>query len=357
MNTKDQITVSLFSKLLAHISAKLFGSAAQPSVRRGALLLAALIFLNVLVGIVLVFLGARYPILFGLTVLAWGLGFRHAMDADHISAIDNVTRRLLYRGKPSVGVGFFFSLGHSTVVFLLTIAIVLFSSFTEGNLDSLKEIGGIIGAGVSSVFLLFIGTANLFVLFKLMSALRNISEGKENTYHGHMHLGGPIEKLFRPLVKLVDKSYKMYFIGFLFGLGFDTATEIGLLSIAALASVSIPLWAVLLLPLAFMAGMALLDTLNGLFMLGIYAGGIFDEKRRLLYGINVTLLSALSALVIGLTVGLRLLAEHFGFTGEIFSMAQKLSIDNLGYWLAASFVLSWIVALFGFRSKEKTVVL
>lgn len=341
----------------AYVSARLFGSMTQPSVRRGALLLAGLVFFNLLVLTTLFFLGARYPILFGLTFLAWGLGFRHAMDADHIAAIDNVTRRLLYRGKPSVGVGFFFSLGHSTIVLLFTVAILLFSSFTESNFDSLKETGGMIGAGVASLFLLFIGAANLSVLFSLVRALRNVSKGEENTYHGHMHLGGPIEKIFRPLIKLVDRSYKMYGIGFLFGLGFDTATEIGLLSIAALATASVPAWAILVLPFAFMAGMALLDTLNGLFMLGVYAAGIFDEKRRLLYGINITLLSAFSALMIGLVVGSRLLAEHFGASGAVFAFAEGLNIDNFGYWLAALFALSWIVAILGFRPKEKVVSL
>ncbi|OGZ05684.1 MAG: hypothetical protein A2845_04660 [Candidatus Lloydbacteria bacterium RIFCSPHIGHO2_01_FULL_49_22] len=307
--------------------------------------------LNIAIGIATIMLGAHYPILSGLALLSWGFGLRHAMDADHIAAIDNVTRRLLYRGKPSVGVGPFFSLGHSTIVFLLTIAIVFFSSFTNGKFESLKAVGGIIGASVSSLFLILIGTINLFVLFKLIRALSSVNAGKENSYHGHMHLGGPIEKIFRPLIKMVDTSYKMYFIGFLFGLGFDTATEIGLLAISAVAVQSIPPVAVLILPLAFMAGMTLLDTVNGLFMLGIYAWGVFDEKKRLLYGINVTLLSALSALSIGVVVGSRLLAERFHFTGEFFSLVQRLNIDDLGYWLAALFVVSWLIALFGLRPK------
>ena len=339
MSSTDKIEkIALFSKFRTILCTNIFGATAQPSVRRGALLLASLIMLNIAIGIATIMLGAHYPILSGLALLSWGFGLRHAMDADHIAAIDNVTRRLLYRGKPSVGVGPFFSLGHSTIVFLLTIAIVFFSSFTNGKFESLKAVGGIIGASVSSLFLILIGTINLFVLFKLIRALSSVNAGKENSYHGHMHLGGPIEKIFRPLIKMVDTSYKMYFIGFLFGLGFDTATEIGLLAISAVAVQSIPPVAVLILPLAFMAGMTLLDTVNGLFMLGIYAWGVFDEKKRLLYGINVTLLSALSALSIGVVVGSRLLAERFHFTGEFFSLVQRLNIDDLGYWLAALFV-------------------
>lgn len=335
----------------------MFGSEAQPSVRRGALLLASLILLNILVGIATIFLGARYPILSGLAILAWGFGFRHAMDADHIAAIDNVTRRLLYRGKPSVGIGVFFSLGHSTIVLLLTIIILFFAPLAQGHIESWKEIGAIMGATVSAVFLILIGTINFTVLWKLLQALRDLRNGKENAYHGHMHIGGPIEKMFRPVLQLIDKSYKMYFIGFLFGLGFDTATEVGLLAIAALAVGSVPAWAILLLPIAFMAGMTLLDTLNGLCMLGIYSWGVFDAKRRIIYNINITLLSLLSALLIGLTVGLRLIGEYVGLTSGIFSIAQKVSLDNLGYFLLALFVLSWLAAFIGLRPKEEAVSL
>ncbi len=318
----------------------------------GATLLAALIVLNILVGVATIMLGRHYPILTGLALLSWGFGLRHAMDADHIAAIDNVTRRLLYRGKPSVGVGPYFSLGHSTIVLLLTILIVFFTPFMNAHVDSWKEIGAIVGATISSVFLLLIGIINVGVLYKLIGVWRDLKAGKENPYHGHMHLGGPIEKLFRPLIKLVDTSYKMYFIGFLFGLGFDTAAEVGLLAISALAVATVPPWAIILLPLAFMAGMTLLDTINGLCMLGIYSFGVFDHKRRIFYNINMTLLSLASALLIGGTIGLRLIAEHLGLSGGIFSVVQHLSLDNLGYILVALFVTSWLVAFFGLRTKQ-----
>lgn len=315
--------------------------------------MASLVLFNMLVGVAVFLLGARFPILSGLALLAWGFGVRHAMDADHIAAIDNVTRRLLYRGKHSVGVGFFFSLGHSTFVLLLTIAIVFFAPLAHENFESWKTIGTIAGALISSLFLLLIGAINIEVLWKLFGAWRDLKLGKENTYHGHMHLGGPIEKIFRPLLKLVDHSYKMYFIGFLFGLGFDTATEVGLLAISALAVGSVPPLAILMLPLAFMAGMTLLDTANSLAMLGIYAYGVLDTKRRLIYNINMTLLSLLSALLIGGTLGLRLVAEYFGLSGGIFSLAQNIPIDHLGYILASLFITSWLIAFIGFRTKEK----
>ncbi|KKU79650.1 MAG: High-affinity nickel transporter [Parcubacteria group bacterium GW2011_GWA2_47_7] len=340
--------------LFARFRIKVFGENPQPSVRRGAMLLTVLIFLNILIGVATIILGARYPILTGLAVLSWGFGLRHAMDADHIAAIDNVTRRLLYRGKPSVGVGPYFSLGHSTIVLLLTILIVFFTPLMNAHFESWKEIGAVVGAIISSVFLLLIGIINLGVLYKLIGAWRDLRVGKVNSYHGHMHLGGPVEKLFRPLIKLVDHSYKMYFIGFLFGLGFDTATEVGLLAISALAVATVPPWAVILLPLAFMAGMTLLDTINGLCMLGIYSFGVFDEKRRIFYNINMTLLSLSSALLIGGTIGLRLIAEYLELTGGIFSVARQLSLDNLGYILATLFVASWLIAFFGLRTKQSS---
>ena len=333
------------------IVAKLFGQNAQPSVKRGATLLALLVLLNTGVGVVVILLARSYPVLSGLAMLAWGFGFRHAMDADHIAAIDNVTRRLLYRGKPSVGVGGFFSLGHSTIVFLLTILIIFFAPMAETNIASWKTIGFVLGASVSSLFLILIGVINISVLWKLIGAWRDMKRGIENPYHGHMHIGGPIEKLFRPLVQLTDKSYKMYFIGFLFGLGFDTATEVGLLALSALAAQSVPPLAILLLPLAFMAGMTLLDTINGLSMLGIYTWGVFDAKRRIIYNMNITLLSLLSALLIGFTVGLRLLGEYFGFSGGVFAFAQAANFEYVGYSLAGLFVVSWVIAIIGLRPR------
>lgn len=325
----------------------------QPSVRRGFALLVALIILNIVVGVGVLALGRTYPILLGLALLSWGLGLRHAMDADHIAAIDNATRQLLYRGKPSVGIGFYFSLGHSTIVFLLTATIAYFATFSTAHMESWRSVGAIVGSMVSSIFLIIIGTANLFVLKKLFGAWKDLREGRENTYHGHMHLGGPIEKLFRPLLRMVDRSAKMYFIGFLFGLGFDTATEIGLLSLSAIATVSLPPWTILILPLAFMSGMALLDTLNGLLMLGIYTSGSINEKHRLLYNINITGLSALAALSIGFIVGVRFLGEHFGLTQGIFGLASRLNIDTFGYMLVTLFLISWSMMFLGRKTATE----
>jgi high-affinity nickel-transport protein len=322
---------------------------AQPSVRRGAILLLGLIVLNILVLIATILLSAHYSFLSGLAFLAWGFGVRHAMDADHIAAIDNVTRRLLYRGHHSVGVGTYFSLGHSTIVLLLTILILFFAPSMGAHSASWKETGALIGASISSLFLLFVAIVNTAVLVKLIRAWSALKSGKENIYHGHMHIGGPIEKIFRPLLKLIDHSYKMYFVGFLFGLGFDTATEVGLLAISAVAVTNIPPVALLILPLAFMAGMTLLDTINALCMLGIYTWSVVDDKRRILYNITITVLSTASALIIGLTVGLRLLAEYFGLNSEIFVLAKHVTLNNVGYGLLCLYIASWIIMFFVLR--------
>lgn len=325
----------------------------RPSVRRGSFLLLGLFILNIVVGIVLLLLSRQYPILVGLAVLAWGFGLRHAMDTDHIAAIDNATRRLLYQGKPSVGVGFFFSLGHSTIVLLLTMGLVFFASFTHEYFSSIRSVGMWMSGVVASVFLVGVGIANILVFQKLVVSWKDLREGRENSYHGHMHIGGPIEKIFRPLLRLVDRSPKMYLIGFLFGLGFDTATEVGLLTLSVLATgQQVPPWAILMLPISFMAGMTFLDTINSLLMLGIYTARVFDARLQLLYNMNITAISALSALLIGTVLGLQFLVKRLGF-GEtgIGIFIDSLSLNNMGYILFGLFVCSWIF-LFIIRSRS-----
>lgn len=337
---------------IAEVINNFFSITTQPSTRRAVYLVGALLLLNLLVGALAIVVGLYYPILLGFIFLAWGFGLRHAMDADHIAAIDNATRRLLYRGKPSVGVGFFFALGHSTIVFVLTAILVHISTSGIENLGAWKAVGAIIGAVTSSLFLLLIGALNVVVLYKLVVAWRKVKRGEENTYHGHMHIGGPIEKIFRPLIKLVDKSYKMYFVGFLFGLGFDTATEIGLLALAVIAAGDVPALLVMILPLAFLAGMSLLDTANGLLMLGIYSWGALQEQDRLLYNINVTALSTISALIIGLTVGTQFLSRHFGLDGGVFAYINQVSLGGLGYVLVGLFAMSWVVTFVTVRRRS-----
>ena len=319
----------------------------RPSVRRGVILLGGLVIFNIAVALAVLWLGRPYPILAGLAVLAWGFGIRHAMDTDHLAAIDNATRRLLYQGKPSVSVGFFFSLGHSTIVLVLTFCLVYFSAFTEAHFPTVRTIGLWMSGLVVSLFLIGIGIANIIVLQKLSVAWRDLKAGRVNTYHGHMHIGGPIERIFRPLLRLVDRSPKMYVIGFLFGLGFDTATEIGLLSLSVLAAGQVPPWSIMLLPIAFMAGMTLLDTMNSLLMLGMYTTRVFDTRLQLLYNMNITAISAFSALLIGTILGLQFAVEKLGYADTHFGIAvESLHLNDLGYVLLAVFAVSWIMLFF-----------
>lgn len=328
-----------------------FPPGTQPSVRRGAVLAAFMIGLNLMVGAFALLVAGDFPALAGLALVAWGFGLRHAMDADHIAAIDNVTRRLLYRGKPSVGVGAYFSLGHSLVVVLCVAAIAFALPSVREGIGEWRESGALVGASISSVFLLVIGAMNLGVLLRLLRARRDLRAGRENTYHGHMHLGGPIEALFRPLLRLVDTSAKMAGIGFLFGLGLDTATEVGLLALSAGAAGEVPAFAIMLLPLAFFAGMALLDTLNGLAMLGIYAWGEVEPERRLRYNIAMTGLSLASALGIGSIVGLRAIAAYGGYSDGVFAIASAIRLEAFGYLLATVFCVCFVASLMMLRRQ------
>lgn len=229
----------------------------------------------------------------GLILLAFGLGLRHAVDVDHIAAIDNVTRKLMTEGRKPLFVGFFFALGHSAVVILLSAAIAMSSSLVQ-SLPLLKETGSIIGLSISSIFLILVGLINLL-------ALKDI---RGSTPKGFM------SKLLKPLSKIVTKSPQMFYIGFLFGLGFDTATEIGLLSISAATAISgIPFWEIMLLPLSFTIGMTLIDTVDGILMHRAYGWAYINPTRKLYYNLGITFLSAGVALFIGIKELLEVISD------------------------------------------------
>lgn len=242
----------------------------------------------------LIFLSAQfYPLFLGLAVLSYGFGFRHAVDADHIAAIDNVTRKLIHEGQKPVAVGFFFSLGHSTVVIILSALVAISASFINQNLPKFSTIGSLIGTSFSSLFLLTIGVINLIAVIEIISTRHQtqvLSFGNK----------GILTRILKPLLKTVRVSWQMYFIGFLFGLGFDTATEIALLSISAASAMQgIPVLTILLLPLAFTASMTLIDTLDGILMLKVYGWAYIEPARKFYYNLIITLISAVTALLIG----------------------------------------------------------
>ena len=261
----------------------------------------------------------------------------------------------MQEGKKPVAVGFFFSLGHSTIVILLCLLLALSSAFATKNLPLFAETGSLIGNLVSSVFLLAIGIINLLVLIDIIKLWRRVVKGgsyDEGEIHEHLHKRGILTRLFHPFLKAVRNSWNMYFVGFLFGLGFDTASEIGLLSLSATTGGSgIPTLYVLILPLAFTAGMALIDSLDGMLMLGAYGWAYIKPIRKLYYNLNITLISVMIALGIGGIESLQIIGKKFNLQGSFFQWIERIDFENLGYIIIAAFIISWIVSILIYRVK------
>jgi high-affinity nickel-transport protein len=295
-----------------------------------------------------VYYSARYPALAGLGVLAYSFGLRHAFDADHIAAIDNTTRKLLGQGKRPLGVGFFFSLGHSTIVFSLAAALALGARSVKSQIPFLQHYGGTVGAGVSGTFLWIIGVLNLLVLLDIVRIYREIKLGRydEQRLEERLLDRGFMNRFFLGrFFKLISHSWQMYPLGILFGLGFDTATEVGLLALAAgVASHAVPFLAVLSLPMLFAAGMSLMDTADGAFMSQAYGWAFSNPIRKIYYNITVTSLSVTVALAVGSVELLQVLALRLGLTTGFWGWLGALDFANLGYGIVGLFVLTWAVS-------------
>jgi len=298
-----------------------------------------------------------YPVLLGTALLAYSFGLRHAVDADHIAAIDNVTRKLMQQGKRPVAVGFFFSLGHSTVVVLASCAVAAAAIALEGQFTALQDVGGIVGTLVSALFLFAIALVNVIILVGVYRTFLRVRRGGRLVEEDlDLLLGnrGLLNRLFKPLFRLIDKSWHMYPLGFLFGLGFDTATEVGLLGIsAAEAAKGMPIWSVLVFPALFTAGMSLVDTTDGVLMLGAYGWAFVKPIRKLYYNMTITFVSVLVAVVIGGIETLGLIGDQFALKGAFWDAIGALN-DNfgtLGYVIIAIFAASWIVSAVVYRVK------
>jgi high-affinity nickel-transport protein len=309
---------------------------------KGIAILSALIAAN-LVCWMLAWLEFReHPLLIGTAVLAYTLGLRHAVDADHIAAIDNVTRSMMQAGKRPLAIGLFFSLGHSTVVFAASAAIAVSVGAMQWRLEAFKEIGGVIGTAVSAAFLLIIGFANLIVLASIWRLHQ--SPDTEDLAELEAANGGLVTRLFGSRFRLITQSWQMYPLGFLFGLGFDTATEIALLGIAASqSSQGLPLWSILLFPALFTAGMSLIDTADGFLMIGAYGWALEQPTRRLTYNFAVTLVSVLIALLVGSIEALSLIGDKLNLAGSFWHVFTAMSdnLGGLGYAVIVLFVLIW----------------
>jgi nickel/cobalt transporter (NiCoT) family protein len=293
----------------------------------------------------------HFPLLLGTALLAYSFGLRHAVDADHIAAIDNVTRKLMQEGKRPVGVGFMFSLGHSTIVFLGTAVIAATALALQHRTDGARMVGGVIGTLVSTLFLFGIAIVNLVVLVSIYRAFVRVRNGApyvDEDFDMLLASRGFLARLFRPMFAMIRRSWHMYPLGVLFGLGFDTATEIGLLAIsAAEASKGLPLWSILVFPALFAAGMSMIDTTDNILMLGAYGWAFIRPVRKLYYNMTITFVSVVVALFVGGIEALGLLAEQFHGSGAFWNMVLKLNSNfgRLGYSIIGIFFLSWIVSI------------
>jgi nickel/cobalt transporter (NiCoT) family protein len=299
---------------------------------------------------------AHQPVLIGTAVLAYSLGLRHAIDADHIAAIDNVTRKLMQEGKRPVAVGFFFALGHSTVVVVASVAVAMTASALSERLASYREIGGILGTSASALFLFIIAVANLIVLRGVYRAFRLAERGDhvtEEQIDALLHQRGWLARLFRPLFRFVSQSWHLYPIGLLFALGFETASEISLFGLSAQASNSVSNGSLLIFPALFAAGMTLVDTTDGVLMLGAYGWAYRNPMRKLFYNLTITSVSVLVALVVGGIETLGLIAGQFDLHGAFWDAISNLNSNfgALGYGIVGLFVVSWGVSYLIYRYK------
>jgi high-affinity nickel-transport protein len=297
------------------------------------------------------------PVLLGTALLAYGFGLRHAVDADHIAAIDNVTRKLMQEGKRPVGVGCFFALGHSTVVILAAAAVAGTATALAGSLDQFKAIGGVVGTIVSALFLFAIAIANLFILRGVWQTFQHVRRGGsyvEEDFDILLNSRGLLARLFRPLFRLISKSWHMFPLGLLFGLGFDTATEVALLGISATqAARGISIWSIMVFPALFAAGMSLIDTTDGVLMLGAYDWAFIKPMRKLYYNLTITAVSVVVAVVIGGIETLGLLGGQFELQGPFWGGIGALN-DNfgtLGFIVIGLFIAAWIGSVVFYRYK------
>src|ERR1700734_1448884 len=301
----------------------------------------------------------NYPVLLGTAALAYSFGLRHAFDADHIAAIDNVTRKLMQEGRRPVGVGLFFSLGHSTIVVALTIAIAITATALQDRFEAFKSFGGIVGTLVSALFLFAIAIANIIVLASVWRTFQTVKRGGrfvEEVLDLMLANRGLLGRLFRRFFRLIERSWQMFPLGVLFGLGFDTATEVGLLGISATqASQGLSIWSILVFPALFTAAMTLIDTTDSLLMLGAYGWAFIKPIRKLYYNLTITAVSVIVAVLVGGLETLNLIGDQLGLTdGGGFWGAIGALNDNFGmfgYLIVGIFLVSWLVSFLIYRAK------
>lgn len=310
---------------------------------------AVAVVLQHMIGIIgLMIISRDHTELWSIGVLAYLMGLRHAFDIDHIAAIDNSVRKLIQQNRSALGVGFYFSLGHSSVVFIMVVIVAISVKWAQAKLPQFQEIGGAIGATVSGSFLLIIGLINVVILFQLIRVIRRLRNGSMPTLQAQELLagGGLIYRLTAPIFRFIDRSWHLYPLGFLFGLGFDTATEIGLLTMSATtANQALPIFGILSFPILFAAGMSLMDTADGIFMTKAYRWAFTNPIRKMYYNLTVTSISIGAALLIGFVQLAHILSERNIVKGSFWTWIDGLEFEMYGYALVGLFVISFAISL------------
>ena len=328
-----------------------------PLRHRVAWLMGVLVIVNVAVWLWAIALFHAQPLMLGTALLAWGLGLRHAVDADHIAAIDNVTRKLMQDGQRPITVGFWFAIGHSTIIAIASVTIALTASALS-RFEAFSRIGGVVATSVSALFLFTIAAMNLVILRSVWKTFAHVRAGGgyvEEDLDLLMGNRGLLSRLFRPMFQLVNRSWHMAPLGFIFGLGFDTATEVAILGISASqAADGMAIGTVLVLPALFAAGMALVDTADGVVMLGAYEWAFVKPIRKLYYNITITLISALVAIVIGGIETMALIGDKLGLEGAPWRVAANLGehFNSLGFAIIGLFILCWALSFGIYRWKR-----
>ncbi len=295
------------------------------------------------------------PLLLGTALIAYGFGLRHAVDPDHIAAIDNVTRKLLQQNKRPVSVGFWFAIGHSAVVVLVAAIIAATSAALQGRFESYKDIGGVISTSVSAAFLFVIAAVNLVVMVSIWRAFRHVRRGGayvDEDFDMLLNSRGVFARLFRPMFRLITRSWHMLPLGFLFGLGFDTATEVSLLGIsAAEAAKGTSFSVIMVFPALFAAGMSLVDTTDGVLMLHAYNWAFVKPMRKLYYNLTITFVSVIVAVVIGGIELLGLIGDKMQLSGAFWDGIGALNdnFNTLGFIIIGVFVASWLLSIAIYR--------
>ena len=288
-------------------------------------------------------------LLAGLGVVAYVFGLRHGVDADHIAAIDNTTRKLMQQNQPCLTVGMWFSLGHSTIVVALITALVFATRAVIGSIPMLQSAGAIVGTAVSGAFLWLIGIVNIVLVLGIYQVFNELRRGKmdQSELENLLDKRGFLNRYFGPLFKIVKKPWQIYPIGVLFGLGFDTATEIALIAISVGVGVSssVPVWMILILPFMFTCGMVLVDTTDGVTMRVAYGWAFLDPIRKIYYNLTVTVISVLVALVVGTLELLQVIANELNLRGLLWGQLGSLDFETIGLGIIIIFLASWLVSV------------